>query len=716
MEPLRPSDPRQLAQFKVLARLGQGGMGEVFLGTSPGGRPVAIKLIHRELADDPGFRARFRREAEIAQTVSGVFTAPVLRADPEAERPWLATSYLPGLSLEEAVLSYGPLPPASVRALAVGLAEAVRSIHRAGVVHRDLKPANVLLGREGPRVIDFGIARAADSAAITQSGEVIGSPGYMAPEHIVHGTAEPASDVFSLGAVLVFAVTGTGPFGDGPVHRILHSTVHEPPRLEAVADPVLRDIAAACLAKDPAERPGPEQVTARLADAATMELHGTQWLPNQVVTGIGHRSTEPVPPPLPVRRRRRIPRRVLIAGGAVTGVAAFLAIDDMRTRRGGPPGTVRWMVRLPGEGLLKKHRLVFVNGMLLVVGRTTFAAVDPRVGRVAWSVPDVHTDTMEGLTWSADRLFLHLKDGRLAAYDIATGREAWSQRPGLFVTGPPPAATGGVVCVPVDREHTLMAFDARTGRPRWSRGRRPATAYGPVAFGRTVCHLDANDLLVGIDAATGRRRWSAELPQRSALPLQKAGDLVLAITGALQAQSLTVLAFTASDGRLRWQAELAGSAASGGTLTLADDKTIFMVWSEGVLHAFDRRSGRLRWTYPLGKVKNSVDPPRMIVTPGRLFVNTHNGLLVVVDSSSGRGLWQQRLHPDSDSGPVLADGLVHIGDRGLSSFDPATGRLVRNILIDHRSRLIQARDLCASGGTLYHVNMDGELMATPARS
>ena len=714
MEPLRPGDPRQLAQFKVLARLGQGGMGEVFLGTSPGGRPVAVKLIHRELADDPGFRARFRREAEIAQTVSGVFTAPVLRADPDAKRPWLATSYLPGLSLEEAVRSYGPLPPASVRALTVGLAEAVRSIHRAGVVHRDLKPANVLLGPDGPRVIDFGIARAADSAAITHSGEVIGSPGYMAPEHVAGGTAEPASDVFSLGAVLVFAVTGTAPFGDGPLHRILHRTVHEPPRLEAVPDPVLRDIAAACLAKDPAERPAPAQVTARLAGTATMDLHGTQWLPYQVATGIGDRSREPVPPPLPVRRGRRIPRRVLIAGGVVAGVAAFLAIDDMRGRPGTPPGPVRWMVRLPGERVRREHGLVIVNEVLLVVGGTTFAAVDPRAGRVRWSVPEVLTDTVEGLVWSADRLFLQLGNGRFAAYDIATGREAWSHQLGLNSSSPPPAATGGVVCVPIIGENTLTAFDARTGRARWSHGR--LSGHGPVASGRTVCHLDAHDLLVGIDAATGRRRWSAELPQPSAMPLQKAGDLVLAITGAPQARSHTVLAFTAADGRLRWQAELGTPLSDHGTLTLADDRTNFIVSSAGVLHALDRRSGRLRWTYPLGAVKNSVDPPPMIVTPGRLFVNTRNGLLVAVDTSRGRGLWQQRLHPDSHGGPVLADGLLHIGDRGLSSFDPATGRLVKQIRADHRSRLIHAENLCASGGTLYHANINGELLATPTRS
>ncbi|URM98170.1 serine/threonine-protein kinase [Actinomadura madurae] len=714
MEPLRPGDPRRLAQFEVLARLGRGGMGEVFLGTSPGGRPVAIKLIHRELADDPGFRARFRRETEIARTVSGVFTAPVLRADPDAERPWLATAYLPGLSLEEAVGSHGPLPPAAVRGLAVGLAEAVRSIHRAGVVHRDLKPANVLLGPDGARVIDFGIARAADSAAITQSGEVIGSAGYLAPEHIAHGTAGPASDVFSLGAVLVFACTGTGPFGDGSVHRILHRTVHEPPRLEAVPDPVLRDIAAACLAKDPAERPAPDQVTERLTDAATMDLHGTRWLPHQVVAAIGARGREPVPPPLPVHRRRRIPRRVLVAGGAVGAVAAFLAIDDMRTRPASPPGPVRWMVRLPGDRVRREHGLVIVDGMLLVVGGTAFAAVDPRAGRVRWSVPDVLTDTVEGLAWSADRLFLRLADGRLAAYHLATGREAWSHRLGLTSSSPPPAVAGGAVCVPVPGENKLTAFDARTGRARWSHGR--LSAHGPVASGRTVCHPDADDLLAGIDAVTGRRRWSAELSRPPVMPLQKAGDLILAVTGAPGTRSPTVLAFTAADGRPRWQAELAAPASEHGMLTLADDRTVYMVWSAGVLHALDRRTGRLRWTYPLGAVRDSVDPPPMIVAPGRLFVNTRNGLLVAVDTAGGRGLWRQRLHPDSHGGPVLADGLLHIGDRGLSSFDPATGRLVRRIGADHRSRPIHPENLCASGGTLYHANIHGELLATPTRS
>ncbi|MFB4314190.1 PQQ-binding-like beta-propeller repeat protein [Actinomadura sp. 21ATH] len=713
MEPLRPGDPRRLAQFRVLARLGQGGMGEVFLGTSPGGRAVAIKLIHREFADDPGFRARFRREAEIAQTVGGVFTAPVLRADPEAERPWLATSYLPGLSLDEAVGSYGPLPPAAVRALAVGLAEAVRSIHRAGVVHRDLKPANVLLGRDGPRVIDFGIARAADSAAITQSGEVIGSPGYMAPEHVAHGTAVPASDMFSLGAVLVFAVTGTGPFGDGPVHLVLHRTVHEPPRLEAMTDAVLRDIAAACLAKDPAGRPAPEEVTARLAESATMDLHGTGWLPYQVVAAIGGRSTEPVPPPLPVPRRRRIPRRVLIGGGAVAGVAAFLAIDDMRNRPAATPGAVRWMVRLPGERVPGGPGLVIVNGVLLAVGGSTLAAVDPRAGRVRWSVQNVLTEDVKGVAWSGDRLFLRLRDGRIAAYDTATGREAWSHRLGLNSSGPPPAAAGGVVCVPAGEENTLAAFDARTGRARWRHGTLPT--HGPVASGRTVCHLGAEDLLVGVDAATGRRRWSAELPQRSEVPLQKAGDLVLAVSGALQAASHTVLAFGAPDGRPRWQAELSTPITDDGALTLADDSTIYMVGWAGVVHALDRRSGRLRWTYPLGMDKGFAGPPPMVVTPGRLFANSRTGLLVAVDSSTGRGLWQQRLHPDSNGAPVLADGLLHVGDRGLLSFDPATGRLVRRVRADHRSRLIFADNLCAADGTLFHSNGSGEVLATPTR-
>jgi serine/threonine protein kinase len=213
MEPLLADDPDRIGPNQLLARLGAGGMGQVYLARTRGDRPVAVKVVHENLASDREFRMRFGREVEAARRVDGAFTAPLLDADPSAPVPWLATAYLPGLSLADAVGSFGPLPVPAVRALGAALAEALVSIHQAGVVHRDLNPPNVLLTSAGPRVIDFGIARAADFATLTGTGVIIGTPGYLAPEQITGAAVGTPVDVFALGALLVYALTGTGPFG-----------------------------------------------------------------------------------------------------------------------------------------------------------------------------------------------------------------------------------------------------------------------------------------------------------------------------------------------------------------------------------------------------------------------------------------------------------------------------------------------------------------------
>ena len=210
---LQPGEPELIGPYRVRGRLGTGGMGRVYLGLSPGGRSVAVKVIRADLAQDAEFRARFRREVAVARKVSGLFTAPVIDADVDGPVPWLATAYVPGPSLADAVSEHGPLPAASVLALARGLAEGLSAIHAAGVVHRDLKPANVLLAEDGPRVIDFGISRAVEASALTHTGLVVGSPGFMSPEQAEGREVGPPSDIFSLGAVLAFAATGQGPFG-----------------------------------------------------------------------------------------------------------------------------------------------------------------------------------------------------------------------------------------------------------------------------------------------------------------------------------------------------------------------------------------------------------------------------------------------------------------------------------------------------------------------
>jgi serine/threonine protein kinase len=262
----------------MVGRLGQGGMGQVFLGVSPGGRPVAVKAIRPELASDPQFRIRFAREVAAARTVSGMFTAMVVGADVDGPIAWLATAYVPGPSLAEAVNEHGPLPEASLLALAAGLAEALAAIHAAGVTHRDLKPSNVLLAEDGPRVIDFGISRAAESTTLTQTGLTIGSPGFMSPEQAIGTEVGPPSDIFSLGTVLAFAATGKGPFGGGTTASLLYRVVHETPDLDGVPAAV-RPLIERCLVKDPAQRP----TAVALLDAVGALQPTGNWLPDSVI-------------------------------------------------------------------------------------------------------------------------------------------------------------------------------------------------------------------------------------------------------------------------------------------------------------------------------------------------------------------------------------------------------------------------------------------------
>ncbi|MFF2809633.1 LamG-like jellyroll fold domain-containing protein [Streptomyces sp. NPDC058000] len=268
MAALDPDDPRAIGGYQLLGRLGVGGMGRVFLGRSPGGRQVAVKVVHAALVDQPDFRSRFRREVQAARAVSGAFTAPVIDADPDAAAPWLVTSYIAGPSLEKAVADRGPMPAPQVFALAAGLAEALVSIHSAHLVHRDLKPSNVLLAEDGPRVIDFGIARVVEGSSLTVTGYALGSPGFMSPEQVNGEEIGPASDIFSLGTVLTYAATGGNPFGNGHLASLLYRVVHDTPDLDTVTDPALRALVADCLAKDPARRPMPRELLARCAAGA----------------------------------------------------------------------------------------------------------------------------------------------------------------------------------------------------------------------------------------------------------------------------------------------------------------------------------------------------------------------------------------------------------------------------------------------------------------
>lgn len=288
---LGPDDPRGVAGYRLVARLGSGGMGKVYLSYTPAGRPVAIKVVRPELSEDTAFRRRFQQEVRAAERVRGLFTAPVIDYDTEAGTPWLATAYVAGPSLQDVVAGHGPLPVPTVLLLVAGIAEALQAVHQAGIVHRDLKPSNVLLAADGPRVIDFGISRALDGPALTNSGVAVGTPSFMSPEQAEGADVTPASDVFALGQIAAFASGGAATFGGGTPHGVLYRVVHKEPDLSHVPA-ALRELIGRCLNKAPSGRPGADQVIALCRAAAPgAELRRSDdWLPDAVAAEVGGRT------------------------------------------------------------------------------------------------------------------------------------------------------------------------------------------------------------------------------------------------------------------------------------------------------------------------------------------------------------------------------------------------------------------------------------------
>lgn len=294
MENLGAGDPQQIGAYRLLARLGAGGMGHVYLARSDRGRTVAVKLVRPELAEQEEFRARFRQEVRAARRVGGLWTAPVLDADTEAPIPWVATGYVAGPSLQAVVgRDHGALPERSVRILAAGLAHALKDIHSAGLIHRDLKPSNVLVTIDGPRVIDFGIARALETVTdggLTHTGALVGSPGFMAPEQVRGDRVTPACDIFCLGSVLSYAATGALPFGaaNSGVHAMMFRIAQEEADLTGVPEG-LADLVRDCLRKDPGARPGLDEILERTGAEETVAEGRTldPWLPGSLVAQLG---------------------------------------------------------------------------------------------------------------------------------------------------------------------------------------------------------------------------------------------------------------------------------------------------------------------------------------------------------------------------------------------------------------------------------------------
>ncbi|WP_216858060.1 serine/threonine-protein kinase [Actinomadura verrucosospora] len=357
-EPLAQGDPPEIGGYRILARLGAGGMGRVFLGSTQSGRHLAIKVVRPEFADDPEFRRRFAQEVVAAQRVQNLYTAPVIDADLNGPVPWLATAHIPGPSLAAEVAGSGPLPRTALPVLGAGIAEALQAIHRAGVVHRDLKPSNVLLAGDGPRVIDFGIARAADATPLTRTGGVVGSPQFMAPEQVRGGESGPALDVFAFGALLYFAATARSPFGEGNPQAVMFRIVQEEPRLDECPDE-LRPLIERCLDKDPENRPSDDELLDELSGMRADDP--AAWPPEPVTESL--RAYAAVPPTAPPRP----PTGAFPTGPHTTGshppVPAGPPGPPQPPRQGGDGGRVLLLV---GGGVLA---LLLVFTLILVATR-----------------------------------------------------------------------------------------------------------------------------------------------------------------------------------------------------------------------------------------------------------------------------------------------------------------------------------------------------------
>jgi serine/threonine protein kinase len=367
MDPLTRDDPGEIAGYRLRARLGAGGMGRVYLAFTPGGRAVAVKVMRPELGDNRDFRQRFRQEVESARRVQGLYTAQVIDADPTAVPPWLVTAYVPGPSLQQAITEHGPMPVQTVFQLVAGVAESLQAIHAAGVVHRDLKPSNVLLAPDGPRVIDFGIARAADATALTHTGMRVGSPQFMAPEQAAGQPATPATDIFGLGSLAAFAVLGRAPFGDGDGQAVLYRILNRDPNLEG-CPLALRTVIERCLAKEPAYRPAPSEIIrycqAQQAGHAT-EI-GQSWLPPGMAADLAYHSALVSTPPTetaPAREPVREPVRPLRPTPTAVATAAAATAAAGAPQR--PPG---WAPSLsPPSSIVNAVRLMYAGAAGAVV-------------------------------------------------------------------------------------------------------------------------------------------------------------------------------------------------------------------------------------------------------------------------------------------------------------------------------------------------------------
>ncbi|MGW8332814.1 serine/threonine-protein kinase [Streptomyces sp. NPDC055897] len=690
-------DPESVGAYRLETVIGSGGMGVVHLATSPSGMRLAVKVVHAQHAADPEFRARFRQEVSAARRVSGAFTAPVVDADPDAERPWMATLHVPGPTLAERVKQSGPLDAVGVRRLGAGLAEALRDIHRAGVVHRDLKPSNVLLAADGPKVIDFGISRPYDSDLRTETGKLIGTPPFMAPEQFQRPReVGPAADVFAMGAVLVHAATGRGPFDSDSPYVVAYQVVHNEPDLDGVPDdlvPVLRG----CLAKDPGDRPTPDQLMSALRSAAygSEAQIPTQQFRIPVSDSVGGPDVGPVSDSVggpddgpvsdsvsgPVRdsaaaAERGAPAAAKAASGRrfrwVAGVAVLVALGG-----GGvvgvqmiPDGTGAvaaapeqqdgarfrpWSAQLepPGKAGDGGNRTAFCSAgdgdgaLYCSAPGIALARLDALSGKVVWSVAGAGGQLLSddyAPAVSGGRVLARAPGGPLRAYDPGTGKPVWSADVSAY-SGVRP--TGTAVLLTTADGH-VTALNSVTGKAMWRKplgGPRaqwivPGGAGAKAAYVVTPSGDGGTTSVAAVDPAGGSVRWRARAEGRLRPVAADSRAVVLLATDADGFTTAVVRLDTATHTARRTTLTAPLDQAQAGV----DGDAVYLFGAGGALVAVDSAHGTEKWRLDTGVARAS----RPLASGGQVFLTGADGRLLAFDA--GKGVLAGQTNPRMNEG------------------------------------------------------------------
>ncbi|GLX18765.1 MULTISPECIES: serine/threonine-protein kinase [Streptomyces] len=718
VEQLTQHDPRRIGPFEVLGRLGAGGMGLVYLARSASGRRVAIKTVRTELAEDQLFRVRFTREVEAARAVSGFYTAAVVDADPRAAVPWLATAYVPAPSLEEIVNECGPMPAQAVRWLAAGIAEALQSIHGAGLVHRDLKPSNVLVVEDGPRVIDFGIASGVSNTRLTMTNVAVGTPAYMSPEQAKDSrSVKGASDVFSLGSTLVFAATGHPPYhGANPVETVF-MLLREGPNLEGLPDE-LRPLIDSCMQMDATQRPTPADLQAQLAphlfDGGDDSGTASAWLPERAVAMIearraGNRTgTTPAPvassaPPAGPSTHRRPargtadpfvdprtgqavpprPDRPPLTPPPVRGPAPVpvSSMPGMPVRLGGSPVPIGPGPRATASAPAGHAAADSATGWVRPPAGTPASAVAP-AATPAVPAPGPSPDSgrwrpwrfrMSNEVWGTPTVagdLLYVTSFEVHALDVGSGRRQFKTRDVAWSMA---VADGRIHA---SDGPSLFALDAKDGSERW-RLNADAWVYALRAERGTVITATRGGGVQGWEASNGQKLWElsgaqSDFETPEAAPVLHEGTVYVW-------QDARLRALDARSGQEAWSYPVGDAASCGNVpvrVTPAPDGNVYVAAGTRVL-SVDRASGRVRWHFeaPAVFLAPPAFAPGPAVTGGGVYLADYLGTVYALDAATGKDRWRIATEPRPASDPVLvANGSVHLGaGSALYTLDAVTG-------------------------------------------